>query len=570
MKRQILATGLLSLTAVSLITSCVDDKYDLSDIDTTSRFTVDNLTVPVNLEQIELENVINLDDNENISTIDGKYAISKGGDIEPTEFNIATVHVEAPVINSTNVSVNIPGAIDVTIPSLTVNDVKIDGTDMADYEFKMQKVDKALVALKDIKTKNDIEIKVVLSVPSTLASGDNSISFSNLQLQLPWGLMIAESNQYTYTRSTGLLEVPVLPVGSDGKASLLIKATGLELGDKGTVENGTLDISGQVGLKSGKFNISVQNTVVPSNLDIRTDYQVSSFELASFSGTINYNMDNIDIDPISLNDLPDFLDSPQTNLVIANPQILVDFVNPVGKYGLVGKGAISLTSEFKNGTVNYESETFTLAGENTKLAFCTPKDGYTTVKFDGLRNVLTNVNDPSGLPSAIKVNIHDISFSGDVIDFPLGNLGSAEGSYDFNAPLGFGRGSKVVYESTENGWGSDELDKVNITHISLKAHCTTNLPVSVKLEVFPVDENGNEIAIDENAGNFYVPAMADNDEVELIISAKKGSTIKDFDGVRFVATVEQPGDNTEAIGPNLFIKLDKLSVTVAGYYDTDF
>ncbi|MDE5813300.1 MAG: hypothetical protein K2H72_03350, partial [Muribaculaceae bacterium] len=487
-----------------------------------------------------------------------------------------SVRVEAPVINSTNVSVNIPGALNVTIPTLTVNDVKIDGTDMADYVFKMQNVDKALVALKDIKTKNDIEIKVVLSVPASLASGDNSISFSDLQLQLPWGLMIAESNQYTYTRATGLLEVPVLPVGSDGKATLLIKAAGLELGDKGTVENGILDISGQVGVKSGKFNISVQNTVVPSNLDIRTDYQVSSFEIASFSGTIDYNMDNIEIDPISLNDLPDFLGSPQTNLVIANPQILVDFVNPVGKYGLVGKGAISLTSEFKNGAVNYESETFTLEGEKTKLAFCTPEKGYTPVKFDGLRNVLTNVTDPSGLPSAIKVNIHDISFSGDVTDFPLGNLGNAEGSYEFNAPLGFGNGSKVVYESTESGWASDDLDKVNITHVSLKANCSTNLPVSVKLEVFPIDKNGNLIEIDENSGNFYVPAKPKNEEVSqikevsLIISAKNGTTIKDFDGVKFVATVEQSSDNTEAIGPDLFIKLDKLSVTVAGYYDTDF
>ena len=111
---------------------------------------------------------------------------------------------------------------------------------------------------------------------------------------------------------------------------------------------------------------------------------------------------------------------------------------------------------------------------------------------------------------------------------------------------------------------------MNITHVSLKANCSTNLPVSVKLQVFPVDKNGNEIAIDENAGNFHVPAMAKNDEVSLIISAKKGTTIKDFDGVRFVATVEQSGDNTEAIGPDLFIKLDNLSVTVAGYYETDF
>lgn len=566
MKRQILVTGLLSLTAVSIITGCVDDKYDLKDIDTTSRFIVDNLTVPLNLSEIKLENVVNLDDNENISTIDGKYAISKSGEIEPTEFNIAGVYVAAPSINSTNLSLNIPGVSNIALPELTLPPVALTGMDMADYEFKMQNVDNALVELKDVKTKEDITIDVVLSIPNELAGGDNKISFTNLKLQLPWGLMIADDN---YNRATGLLEVAELAVGSDGKGRLQLNASGLELGEKGKVQNGTLDITGQVGILGGELNISVKNTVVPSNLDIRADYLVSSFDIASFSGAIDYQMDNIEIDPISLSDLPDFLDNSETNIIIANPQILVNFRNPVGKYGLSGTGVISLTSEFKNGqSVDYESDPFTLSGEESNLAFCTEKVGYTRVPFDGLRNVLSNGN--SGLPKSIKVNIHDIRFASEVKDFPLGDLGSAAGAYEFNAPLGFGDGSKVVYESTESGWGSDDLDKVNITHISLKANCSTNLPVSVKLEVFPVDKNGNEIAIDENAGKFHVPAMANKEKVELIISAKNGGTITDFDGVRFVATVEQNDGNTEAIGPNLFINLSELSVTVDGYYDTDF
>ncbi|MDE6379526.1 MAG: hypothetical protein K2L11_03565 [Muribaculaceae bacterium] len=565
MKRQILVNGLLSLTAVSMLTACVDDKYDLSDIDTTSRFTVDNLTVPVNLSEIKLENVINLDDNENISEIDGKYAITKGGEIAPTEFHIASVSVAAPHINSTKLTASIPGVSEIALPELTLPPVIFEGTDKADYEFSMQDIDKALVKLADIKTKETISIKVKLSIPTSLAGGDNKISFSNIKLQLPWGLITDNSG---YDQTSGILTVGNLPIESDGTAIVLLNANGLALGDKGEIENGTLAISGQVGILGGELNISVKNTVVPGSLDIHADYEVSSFELASFSGKIDYNMDAIHIDPITLNDLPDFLDSPETNLVIANPQILISVKNPVGKW-LAGKGQIILTSNFKNGqSVGYPSAVFTLAGEDSNLAFCTPKDGYTLVEFDGLRNVLTNGD--SGLPSSIDVNIKDINFAGDVIDFPLGDLGNAEGSYEFNAPLGFGKNSKVVYESTESGWGSEDLDKVNITHVSLKANCTTNLPVSVKLKVFPVDKNGNEIAIDENAGNFHVPAMANNEEVSLIISAIKGTTIKDFDGVRFVATVEQPGDNTEAIGPDLFIKLDKLSVTVAGYYDTDF
>ena len=131
--------------------------------------------------------------------------------------------------------------------------------------------------------------------------------------------------------TTGVFSIGNLPVESDGKAHLLISATGLDLNGKGKVHDGQLDIAGQVGILGGQLNISVKNTVVPSNLTIRADYNVSSFDLASFSGSIDYKMDNIDIDPISLSGLPDFLDSPETDLIIANPQILVSIKNPVGK-----------------------------------------------------------------------------------------------------------------------------------------------------------------------------------------------------------------------------------------------
>ena len=113
MKRQTLVSGLLSLTVVSFVTGCVDDKYDLSNIDTTSRFTVDNLTVPVNLSEIRLENVVNLDDNDLIEKvmIDGKecYSIVRGGEIAPTEFSVGEGHVGAPNIAGTNIHVGLGG-----------------------------------------------------------------------------------------------------------------------------------------------------------------------------------------------------------------------------------------------------------------------------------------------------------------------------------------------------------------------------------------------------------------------------------------------------------------------------
>lgn len=567
MKRQILVNGLLSLTAVSIMTGCVDDKYDLDNIDKTSRFTVDNLTVPVNLSTIKLENVINLDDNDLIENVNGDYVIKRGGDIAPTAFNIDRISVSAPSLQPSHFSVPSPG---VAIPGIALPAIPLPEVDKQTYNFDMNNVDEALKALRNVKTGSPIDIKVSLSVPRELTSGSNGLAFKNLKIQLPWGLITEDTS---YDKETGMLTRNEIVADASGVAVLELKATGLDLGNKGEVKNGSLAISGEVGIEGGEIQLTVNESVtLPSPINITADYYVSGFEIASFSGDIDYNMDAISIDPISLNDLPSFLDSPETNLIIANPQILVNITNPVGQW-LDGKGKIILTSNFKDGSsVDHESAEFHLSGNESKLAFCTDKADYTFIPFDGLRNVLSNGN--SGLPQSIQVKIQDINFNGTVNDFPLGDLGNAKGDYEFNAPLGFGKGSKVIYESTENGWSTDDLDNVNINKIHLKAKCSTNLPVSVQLSVVPLDKYGNEIPVSEDSGNFEVPPFGDNADVKLLISGKsvngKIVPIKDFDGIRFRAVVEQNQDFTDAIGPELFIELKDLRVTVDGYYETDF
>ncbi|MDE6511450.1 MAG: hypothetical protein K2L00_05105, partial [Muribaculaceae bacterium] len=250
------------------------------------------------------------------------------------------------------------------------------------------------------------------------------------------------------------------------------------------------------------------------------------------------------------------------------PQILVGIKNPVGRYNLEGKGRITLTSNFKDGSkVPYSSSSFTLSGDSSELAFCTAREGYEYVAFDGLRNVLSNGE--SGLPSSIEVNIENLNFAGAVTDFPLGDLGSAEGDYRFNAPLAFGEGSRVVYETTEGDWGSDTLDDVYINTIHLKATCTTDLPVSVQLSVVPIDKEGKEIAIKEESGRFEVPAMGNDHPVELSIESLNGP-ITGFDGVKFRAIVSQDNPaNTSAIGPDLSIILKDIRVTVDGYFEKE-
>ena len=62
-------TGLSSLVLIAA-TSCVDNAYDLSDIDTTARLQVKELVVPMNIDKATLDQVLDLDDDSEVKKIE--------------------------------------------------------------------------------------------------------------------------------------------------------------------------------------------------------------------------------------------------------------------------------------------------------------------------------------------------------------------------------------------------------------------------------------------------------------------------------------------------------------------
>ncbi len=581
-KSMTLAKGILSVAAVSLLTGCVDDKYDLSDIDTTSRFTVDNLTVPINLETLQLKNVIDIDDDDEtikIENVDGKdiYTIKKRGNIDPTTFNLDPITVTPDNIEGVNINItNLPTGI--KLPSLKQTFDLDLSNGLKKYNFILKDIDKTLKSIDQVKT-STISINVTLSVPTGVVSATNKINFKDLKLVLPKELIGVTCENGTFNESTHTLTISDIPVETNGVANLVITANGLELGEEGVIgESHKLEISGMIGLEEAKIDFNVADVTLPSPFTIKINYSVSQFDVEKFSGVIDYEMDDIKIDPISLSDLPDFLNNPKTNVIIDNPVIYVSIKNPVGDYGLNGHGRINLVSNFtnENQTVSEtHSGAFELTGKESKIAFCSNSAfkptgdyaDYTTVVINGLDKILTNGED--GLPKTISVSVTDLKFDGTIEDLPLGDLGAASGEYNFYAPFAFGKGSVIYYNTTENGWSSDDLDDVNITLLKLHALVTSKLPVDIELKVQPIDKNGNEIAVEE-VTPFHVPANCTNELATLTITGKNGQPIKDFDGVIFEATISQNSDNAEALGPDIELELNDLRITVNGYYETDF
>lgn len=83
------------------LTACVDNDYDLSDVDTLVKIPVNNLTIPVNIEPIELDNIFNIDYNDPdnvVHVVNGEYAVEKGGSFDSGDISVAPISFTSPTI----------------------------------------------------------------------------------------------------------------------------------------------------------------------------------------------------------------------------------------------------------------------------------------------------------------------------------------------------------------------------------------------------------------------------------------------------------------------------------------
>ena len=95
---------LLLTAAGTVFASCVDSNYKLSDLDTTVGISVNNLTLPLNVDSLVLDQVLDLDDDgkikrDTLESGDIIYAIIEEGSFESDAIEIPTFETESPEID---------------------------------------------------------------------------------------------------------------------------------------------------------------------------------------------------------------------------------------------------------------------------------------------------------------------------------------------------------------------------------------------------------------------------------------------------------------------------------------
>ena len=574
----------MSLAAIAVValsfSSCIDDDYDLSDIDTTAEFQVKDLVLPVNIDEIKLQSIIDLPEGGQIKIVNDEYVFVQDGEYESSDVSIPQVYLDAPQVPSVVTSVDLSQS-GVMPQSLFPSDFELNypiGEQLSQFSYNTSAVSDFIVDMEKIGA--DFNIKIMFSIKGIDDIVD-SYMLRNFKLQIVPGLDLS-LEEGSYDAKTGILSL------NDGKhygssLEFYMKISGVDINGAGIDydhNSHSIVFDGKVGIYSGEIVIvaddlkeGVNILNIPKTIELHTDFDFSRMLITTFTGRIKYQLDGLDIAPVSLSNIPDILSQEKTDITLVNPQIYLSLNNPVAKYNLSAQAGITITANRNNGQStehSLDNGYFTIAGtpQNDMNVFClspqkpqTYYEGYESalhVPYSSLATVLSG----NGLPKSLTITLDDpIVPEQDVKDFALGqSLGIIKGSYMFYSPLELAPQSQIVYRSTEDGWNDEDVDAITIKVLELSALITNELPLDIKITGYPVDVNGNKINNVDIEGVDVVAGA-----VDAPLTIRITGEITHLDGIAFEAVATQ-GQEAKALKPSEVIHLKNLRAKVSGNY----
>ena len=598
--------------------SCIDSDYNLSDLDTNVTVPVNNLTLPLNMESLTLHTVLDFDENSQVKEHNGQYAVVVEGtfESEPIQvdnFNMNGADIENIVGTSTKSTGNARARVkktksgelerlvaQYTLPTEKTN-VSISGKDVTE----------AIQSLKSVNVNTSISTKVNIDKEKKLNDVVKSMRVENFSFKVPKGLegtlvlKTKDGKQYTTDKidsKTGVAEFDaeeiVIPdgefdmefnVSSLNEESLEQTLDQIKENDNFSVEDNFGVNDGAIGIYDSDFKDQYKDktdeekyNALPDELNYVSEQEMTDISVEDFSGNLDYAVEDVNIEPIDLSDVPDLLNQTGTYLNFTNPQLYLSLNNPVAdgaEQTVPASTKFEITSVDKDGKENKYSldkgeEIVADAADN--YFYLSPKtvenaDKYESfeqaehVKFSTLGQILSGGDEATslGIPTQLVVKAIDTRVKADNIqNFKLGQeFAPISGRYVFYAPLSLTPGSRIRYQEEYDGWNTEELDDIIISALKVSCDVTTDVPFALEVKMTPIDKFGKRLTNCTATGK--VVSKAQKQTLELVMTGE----IKNLDGIVIDAYATAESDDT--LTPGMNINMENIKASVSGKYQSE-
>lgn len=611
--------GCLAL-ASCLLSACVDDKYDVNDMDMTIGSTSDLALPSLSTDSILLKNIMDLGEDDIIKVKDGEFRLVTSGQANMTETEVNEITISKPDIEAvhTNVQLNTNGnparyrAV-AGVPDETFA-YTITEQNKAFFEVNETSnvISEDLVDVDAVAFKEGIVLKSTLNL--TFSNGGDfikKIHLQNLSLSTPKDLSF-EKAELTYTQngqsktnqvsiSDGLVSISgendvVVDAGKPVYLALTldmaeVNGNGISFVNKKIEINSLFKFNGTFAIKSEEFeNLSAaQLQQIQDNGIASVIPQEVAFDIVSaFSDNISVvRVDAIaqkavsEPEPIVLDNMPNFLKDESVKIVLNNPPFIIEWNNPFPAGSVVNPDAAAvknnLTIESVKGDEVIARKLATLSGIPSGKSILVLADAPATAEvparyasYNRINVVVENLNELlMTIPDKICINFAPVTIA--LKDLVPGQY-NTQVDYCVDTPLEFLDGSKLIYEDVEDVEDDmDDASDFDAKAIEIQANVVTNLPMDLTLSVDALDRSGrslkggvidvNDVVVGAHKGDI---SETTTQAVVINITPREGHSIRELlqNMAKFVYRAEFEGEGK--LYENASIKLTNVKATIKG------
>ena len=562
----VVGIGILGLAGLN---SClkVDDTYYLEkDFDMTITVGGD-LSVPgSSTEKILLGDLLDLEEDGIIKVNEGEYHLVQNGEKTSSQVNVPGVDI-AMTDGFTGKTIN------QTIPTGNAGTtVEIQFNQKIDVNIKEDGITSDIKSLSAAETSCN-ETYIVFSATSTVAKAKLPKGY---EIIFPEYVTVKseDSNWKENNNKLILQNINGLEIKTNTKVKFQIIKIDFTKNGASFVENdnekdnNAIKMTGNISLNGNIQAIKTSNQ--SGNITMTVDVESNNMSIVSVTGKVDPAVD-INVDPITLEDIPEFLSDNNVILDLTDPQIFVTLTNP-SPVAVEINGKLTSKKEGQNDK-SVEIPKFVVPGNVENYVVCInqikdgTEEGINYVKVNELSSIIENI------PEKIEMDVDANAVQKD-ITINLAEDYTIETDYKIDTPLSFGPKTNITYTETIDGWDAD-LEDAEFKEVKVSMTAINEIPLGIRLKAEAIDVNGKpldnvklimwekEVEADETTltpGNIGNPSNKD-----LSFSIVSEGSIKGLDGIKIsiVGFVDENAGNA-SLNENQTMQFTDIKLTLKG------
>lgn len=550
----------------SCMLSCVDSEYDLSkDLDMTVTVGGENLTIPAsNTKNITLEKIFDLNEESTVKAdAEGNYALSQTGKGSDTRVSIEEITIKSSEIalQSARTELNY-----MMSPSGTLEATVNDKTSFS--------IDKRNITT-DVTELYSSDVIMPASLRMNI-EGSNSLTLKKgFQIEFPDYMTITTTDQRVKITGSVLTFIQDINVSQNSALYIPIQVTRIDFESMGTgkglVAPGHLVIADDI-------NISGTSTTTGGSaiqMIMDTEIKIDEIQLTQVTAKVNPEI-NVSIDPITINNLPDFLKDEQVRIDMTDPKIYLTVSNT----SPVEVNFSGVLKSYKGGKllasvpVGQSPNLITIPGNQPdEYIICLHRLNNHVEGADASVTV-ENLNDLiETIPDEIRMDNIEAKASNKRCTIVLGSTYNVKTDYEINAPLQFNEGTNIVYSDVIDNWNKDVKD-LSVKEVVITMDAQNSIPLTMNMEVKAINKNGTVLnSISTEVSSQIAAGTMENAKVtplEITLKSTDANAFKELDGLKYEVSATSSAETSgKVLNKNQYLRLENMTIKIKGGVTVD-